>query len=312
MIDRENFLYLLEKHIKNSCSKAEQAELERCFEAYSQQLFETERIEETKQRIYRRIKAGITTSRQHQVHRRVGIRAAALVAVFCIIAVLTQLWQPGPQPKLITVVSNLGEKKQLYLPDSTLVTLNAGSRITYPEFFNNKKRNVSMEGEAFFKVTHNPEKPFVVTSGNLKTRVLGTSFNIMSYTDSPVIKISLATGSVRVSKGDTIMATLKPDEQFCYDKKTGTYQKESQYTANDIAWVDNIIKLNDRSLEETIRIVERWFNVKLHVEDPKAFTQKITGKFTDPSLEETIQSLELLTRSKITCKKRVPSLKATK
>ncbi|KAB5491441.1 FecR family protein [Flagellimonas hadalis] len=302
MIDRERFLELVEKHLDHNCSEAEEAELEEYYQTYGQLLFVETSEQKTKQQLYSGVSAQIKKSNMllaQKRKRRTMLRIAASISILIALGITSLLLLPQKQVELITVVSNLGEKKEVTLPDSSLVTLNAGSSFTYPESFNGNTREVQLNGEAFFKVTHDPQKPFLVTASKLSTRVLGTSFNIKAYDDGPEIKISLATGSIQISKADRIMATLKPDEQLRYNKTTSDCVIETHSTNNDISWLDNIIKLNDHSLEETVRIVERWFNVKLHVVDKKSDAPTITGRFIDPTLEETIQSLELLTGSKI-------------
>ena len=224
------------------------------------------------------------------------------------LGVFTRLWPTQNSIELITETSQLGEVKHVILPDSSLATLNAGSSITYPKTFADTIRHVEMTGEVFFDVTHNPKKPFWVSSSELKTKVLGTSFNIKAYADSPEVKISLATGSIQVSQQDKVVAVLTPNEQISYDKKSKEFETSEHRTDRDISWMDNIIELNDHSIEETQRIVERWFNVKLDIKKNDG-EKTITGRFIDPTLDETIKSLELLIGSKITYKNQVEPIK---
>lgn len=308
MIDRKRFLELVEKHLNRNCSKAEEAELEKYYQVYGQQLFNERDEHKIRLQISQRIMAHAKESKltmDKKRKRRTLLRVAASISILLILGMSSALLLHKKQVELITVASNLGEKKQLILPDSSSVTLNAGSSITYPESFNGDTRDVELSGEAFFKVTHNPEQPFIVSTTGLNTRVLGTSFNIKAYEDNTDVKISLATGSIQISRFETILATLEPDQQMIFDKTSESYLVEAHSTSNDTSWLHNIIKLNDHSLSETLKIMERWFNVKLHVEEIGENTAKrtISGKFIDPTLEEVIQSLELLCGSKISYKK---------
>ncbi|RTE52261.1 FecR family protein [Arenibacter aquaticus] len=310
MIDRKRFLELVEKHLNRNCSKAEEAELEKYYHVYGQRLFDEIDQRKIRLQISQRIMAHAKKSKyslDEKHKRRTLLRVAASLSILLVLGMSSVLLLPIKQVKFITVASNLGEKTQVTLPDSSSVTLNAGSRITYPETFNGDTRDVQLSGEAFFKVTHNPEQPFIVSTTGLNTRVLGTSFNIKAYEDNTEVKISLATGSIQISRSETILATLEPDQQMIFDKTSENYLVETHSTSNDTFWLYNIIKLNDHSFSETLKIMERWFNIKLYVEEIDENTAKrtISGKFIDPTLEEVIQSLELLCGSKISYKKNV-------
>lgn len=308
MIDRERFHELVEKYLDSTCTKSEELELEEYYNTYGRQLFPPNTEQRTKRQLYQRIAARIKTSKEISTRNRrrsMIYRIAATISILAILGISSMELFPRKEAQLITVTSNLGEKKQVVLPDSSLVTLNSGSSITYPEFFAGETRQVNMTGEAFFEVSHNPDQPFWVTTPILKTKVLGTSFNIMAYTDNPNIKISLATGSIQVSEENNVLATLKPNEQLLFDKGTGNHLVTKQSAIKDISWLDNIIVLDDHSLEETLRIVERWFNVKLHMSTEDITNKTISGKFINPTLEETIESLELLTGAQITSENQV-------
>ena len=239
---------------------------------------------------------------QKKQYRIRALKIAASISIFVALAISTFLYESKAQVELITVSTKFGQKQELTLPDSPLVTLNAGSSITYPERFTGEQRAVQMSGEIFFDIKHDPDHPFIVNTESLMTKVLGTTFNIKAYGENPDIKISLATGYIKISNGDYTMATLYPDEQFVYTRVDGTYQIETQQTDNDTSWLKNILAFDDHSLVEAVEIIERWFNVKLQVKLDNANIplQTITGKFIDPTLEETIQSLELLSGSNIT------------
>jgi len=307
MIHRERFHELVEKYLDNTCTKSEELELEEYYNTYGRQLFPPNTEQRTKRQLYQRIAARIKTSKEITIRnrRKAVYRIAATISILAILGISSMELFPRKEAQLITVTSSLGEKKQVVLPDSSLVTLNSGSSITYPEFFAGETRQVNMTGEAFFEVSHNPDQPFWVTTPILKTKVLGTSFNIRAYTDNPDIKISLATGSIQVSEENNVLATLKPNEQLLFDKGTGNHLVTKQNTIKDISWLDNIIVLDDHSLEETLRIVERWFNVKLHMSTEDVTNKTISGKFINPTLEETIESLELLTGAQITSENQV-------
>lgn len=313
MIDRERFQKLVEKHLDNTLTLSEEKELETYYNNYGEQIFPSTIEQGIKKSLYQNIldrKIKGQKSKISKINHHLPFRAAAAVTLILVLGFSFLFISSPKYPEQITVTTQFGERKEVVLPDSSVVTLNSGSSISYPKLFIGNKRQVSLKGEAFFEVAHNPEKPFLVTASTLKTWVLGTSFNIRAYENSPSIKISLETGSIRISSEGHEMATLKPDEQLSYHKVSSDFSISNHETDKDISWLDNVLELDDHSLEEAQQIVERWFNVKLQVttkENTKE--QSITGKFIDPTLEETLKSLELLTGSKITYKNQVKPLK---
>jgi len=305
-MDRKRFQKLVDKHLDQTITIDENDELERYYDIYVKQLFSEGAEYKTKNQMYSRILAKTSKTDQGKAQKKQyrirALKIAASISIFVALAISTFLYESKAQVELITVSTKFGQKQELTLPDSSLVTLNAGSSITYPERFTGEQRAVQMSGEIFFDIKHDPDHPFIVNTESLMTKVLGTTFNIKAYGENPDIKISLATGYIKISNGDYTMATLYPDEQFVYTRVDGTYQIETQQTDNDTSWLKNILAFDDHSLVEAVEIIERWFNVKLQVKLDNANIplQTITGKFIDPTLEETIQSLELLSGSNIT------------
>lgn len=129
-------------------------------------------------------------------------------------------------PKAVVQVQNTSDKpRRITLEDGSLVTLRAGSRISYPEHFGNKTRSVLLEGEAFFAVKKNPAKPFVVHTGDLVTEVLGTSFTIKADKKQSTIEVRVATGRVSVYESQTDKTAkhhngviLTPNQRVIFDK----------------------------------------------------------------------------------------------
>lgn len=123
-----------------------------------------------------------------------------------------------------------GERKTVRLPDGSTVWLGPASRLEYPERFTGENRQVELSGEAFFEVAEDPRHPFIIQSGKVATRVLGTSFNIRAYEDQPVIDVTLVSGKVNVSaagknEGDGEMELL-PNQRALFHKQERLLTKE--------------------------------------------------------------------------------------
>jgi len=143
------------------------------------------------------------------------------------------------------------------LPDGTQVWLNAASSITYPVAFTGKQRNVKISREAYFEVMQDKEKPFVVeVDGGMPVEVLGTHFNVNSYTDEGAVKTTLLEGSVRVGQG----VVLKPGQQVWADGQRLSVRSNINMD-KVMAWKNGLFNFEDASLQEVMRQLERWYDI---------------------------------------------------
>jgi transmembrane sensor len=193
----------------------------------------------------------------------------------------------------ITQVAAKGEKREIELNDGSKIFLNSGSTITYPENFKEDRR-ITLEGEAFFKVAPNPEKPFRIKSGTIETKVLGTSFNINAYAKGRE-KISVNSGIVQVTYGDNSSqkVTLTKNMQLSFFEGNLPAITEMN-SENYNAWTNNIIVLDKTSLGETAKILENWYYVDIEFADPSLKELTISGKFKEEKLETVLKSIALI------------------
>ncbi len=146
-----------------------------------------------------------------------------------------------------------GGEYTLVLADGSKVFLNAESSLKYPVLFSGDLRKVKLEGEAYFEVKRNPEKPFVVDIGGMQVNVLGTTFGIRAYADEREIRTTLVSGRVNVSAGKQVYE-LKPSEQAVFDKQTEAVKVAAVDTELFVGWKDGRLVFDNCSLE---RIFER-------------------------------------------------------
>lgn len=179
------------------------------------------------------------------------------------------------------------------LPDGTKVWLNSSSYLKYPSLFSGRTREVTLDGEAYFEVTANAEKPFIVHSGNASVKVLGTEFNMDAYSSNDFIATTLVEGSVEFSypneydKSNTLQ--IKPDEQAYFDKKTSQTRVNEAYVPKDIAWKNGQIILRDTPLSEILWILSKRFNVEFIIKDPALYKHSYTGVFTNQQIERVLE-----------------------
>lgn len=155
-----------------------------------------------------------------------------------------------------------GGQFQLTLADGTKVWLNASSSIRFPTAFTEKERLVAIEGEVFFDVQPDKERPFVVKSANQKVTVLGTRFNIMAYSDENHIETSLIEGKVQVST-DGAQFMLNPGERTIYDKRNAGMRKASFDPEEILAWQAGYFMFQEENIEEVMRKIARWYDVDI-------------------------------------------------
>lgn len=170
-----------------------------------------------------------------------------------------------------------GQRSRVVLPDSSAVYLGAGSRITFPEQFEAGSREIELEGEAFFEVTKDSKKPFIVHTGKVQTRVLGTSFKIDAFKNRP-LTVAVATGKVRVdeyiNETGKSLAILNPGQKVTYDQgliKTGNAE------IDEISgWKAARLVFHNQSLKEITTELERWYNVEISFDDKGKAKEKIS------------------------------------
>ena len=159
-----------------------------------------------------------------------------------------------------------GKIDSLWLSDGTKVIVNAGSSLLYPSSFSKRDayRKVYVNGSCHFDVTKDPDHPFVVNMGNLKVKVLGTHFSVDSYTDEDKVTVTLEEGLVKVFDKSQSM-TLYPNEQLVYDRNDGRMTKSRVDAQAVNSWVNGDIDFLNQPLSEMLKILERRYNVKIHV-----------------------------------------------
>ncbi len=161
-----------------------------------------------------------------------------------------------------TLATPRGGKYQLVLPDGTKVWLDAASSITYPTAFAGKTRQVSISGQAYFEVVHDPNKPFEVKAQGQIIRDIGTAFDINAYTDEPTMKITLASGAVAVGgPGNTVMLRQSGQQLDCTDGQLSPVH-DADLTAV-LAWKNGLFYLTSADIATVMRQVGRWYDVDI-------------------------------------------------
>ena len=172
-----------------------------------------------------------------------------------------------------------GSRTNIVLPDGTEVALNAGSVLRYCLGFGIRERNVTLDGEGYFKVAKNENIPFFVKTNDLQVRVVGTVFNVRAYNDDNSVMVSLLEGRVNLSASSGSMMKLFPNDQVLYDKGTGRMEKMKSNANTACDWLDGGLTFDNVSFVNIAHRLERKFQVKISIDSEQLRAERFSGSF---------------------------------
>ncbi|WP_256009255.1 FecR family protein [Desertivirga xinjiangensis] len=204
------------------------------------------------------------------------------------------------------IYAGKGKSTEVTLPDGSRVKLNSGSYLTYPsDFSSSNTREVNLEGEAFFIVDHDEERPFIIHTRDLDIKDLGTTFNVRSYPAENITETALIEGAVEVViKGNpaTKRISLKPAEKLIYYHEAKAGQKKFEVMDMDpgsgtndfseIAWISDKLIFKAERLEDLAGKLERRYDVAISIHDESLKNSRITGAFAQETLTEAMDELK--------------------
>jgi ferric-dicitrate binding protein FerR (iron transport regulator) len=204
------------------------------------------------------------------------------------------------QATIATVVNKTQSILRQDLSDGTTVWLKPSSSIEYPTIFSKASRVIQLKGEAFFDVAREESRPFIVTTGNVTTKVLGTSFNIKAYHDASTIEVSVMTGKVAVQMKptdtrDSSSVLLTPNERVTYVKSENRLLKEAPVQLPELSmWQVTTIVYENVPVDRVLRMLEEKYNVTIHVKNENLKNCLLRADFTNQNLADI---LEMVSRS---------------
>ena len=226
--------------------------------------------------------------------------------------------------QISSVITKYGNKTKVSLPDGSQVWLNAGSRLDYTNSnFNQSLREVKLIGEAYFDIAHVEGKPFIVRSGNMRIRVLGTKFNVKAYPEEQNIETSLIKGSVEITIKDRPddKYILRPNEKLVVSnegltrKSTTINQaklnisgkeyadivalKKVDYSVNEnlvieTAWVENKLVFHSEKFSDLAKKMERWYDIQIMFRNADKAAYRFTGIFTTETIQQALQAMQVV------------------
>jgi len=250
--------------------------------------------------------------------------AAALLIGVCVYA----FYDHYTVSSKINVAANLGitktpsrVKSKITLSDGTVITLNSETTLKYPAVFDGQTREVYLNGEAFFDVAKDHKHPFIVHAGKMSVRVLGTAFNIKSYSNDARSETTLIRGTIEVTLADrpSDRIILKPNEKLILNSTTVakrsvnndiitapltdsvhtnyaltnlTYLKPNDTTIVETSWVNNKLVFKDDAFSEIANQMERWYGVKIEFKNERAKGYRFTGVFENETLPQALDAFK--------------------
>lgn len=227
-------------------------------------------------------------------------------------------------PGMSSVVTKYGNKSKISLPDGSQVWLNAGSRLDYNSVdFNIVRREVNLSGEAYFDIAHNAHKPFIVRSGNMRIKVLGTMFNVKAYPEEKNIETSLIKGSVEITINDRPYDKyiLSPNEKLVISTNGMAQKSPALNVVNmgkavsesadivalekvdyssieklvlETAWVQNKLVFRSEKFSDLAIRMERWFDIEIKFRNSGKEELKFTGIFTTETIQQALKAMQVV------------------
>lgn len=241
------------------------------------------------------IEESLQEEKQTRTLKPVWIEFLKVAAVILITFLGTKAffdWKEDPV-KMQTVVVPAGQRAELLLADGTKVWLNSRSKFKFPDRFQKDARNVELDGEGYFEVTHQEDAPFTVHTSKYDVKVLGTEFNVKAYNSKNQFEASLLKGSVEVSNmNKSQVVRLRPDEQVISD---GSQLIRSVILdKNYFRWKEGLLCLDDESIGGLIDKLELYYDVKIIVQQASLMKYHYSGKFRiSDGVEHVLKVLQL-------------------
>lgn len=198
---------------------------------------------------------------------------------------LTSNNKPASRGQVKTALS------RIVLSDGSIVVLNKGSHLNYPEKFFGSRREVYLSGEGYFDIQHDAKKPFLVHTGKITTRVLGTAFNIKTGTKGNTVEVTVIRGKVAVSDQEKTLAVLLPDQKISYNTSSHTALKESANAKIATLWKEEDLVLNDIPLEQAVGILQERYGVPISLATDKIRDCRFTAFFLNTTSLSQVMSV---------------------
>lgn len=302
----KRYIYLINKNHNENLSTKEKEELidiinkEEVIEKHLEELLYSAdpNIEnEKKEHMFGEICSNIMNCSNKQkkdkiYHTYIKYSAIIILPILITFSIIGLNERDIPHEGLVTISAGNGSITNITLPDNTEVSLNSGSKLIYNSLFGSSSRTVRLDGEAYFKVTHNEEHPFIVETENVNVKVLGTTFNISAYPESEKTSIVLLEGKVCVNTKNEII-TITPGEKATYEKNTGKLSINAVNPNDYTIWTNGGFYFDNESLPTILKQLSRKYNIPIIIKSNILNGEHFSGVIPDISLREALNILKM-------------------
>lgn len=230
--------------------------------------------------------------------KEVTFKSAYLLRIAAAVIILTTLTFTGKyiisnhflSSKSVVATSSFEKNRIIELSDGSFISLNRDSKISFPDKFNNRRRKVKLLGEAFFEISSDANRPFIIDAGNGKVTVLGTSFNVITDNSNNEVEVLVASGRVLVeSKDGARSLTLEPGELGVINNNTSSSMVNTDI--NYLAWNTEILTYKGTRLEIVFSDLLRVYNISVEVYNNDILNRQLTSVFNNESAETIIRTI---------------------
>ena len=231
-------------------------------------------------------------------NKEVTFKPAYLLRIAAAVIILTTLTFTGKyiisnhflSSKSVVATSSVEKNRVIELSDGSFITLNRDSKVSFPDKFNNRKRKVKLLGEAFFEISPETNRPFIIETWNGKVTVLGTSFNVITDNSKNEVEVLVESGKVLVvSKDGTRSLTIEPGELGVINNNTSSSMVNADI--NYLAWNTEILTYEGTRLEDVFSDLQRTYNISVEVYNNDILNRQLTSKFENESAETIIRTI---------------------
>lgn len=306
-MDIKKYIPLFERYLRNEISEQDKEHLlsmlqrDRDIHRILEKELENadaELDDETAKRMYSVISTTVSSSKKRVALNpvwRKALRWAAVLMLPLLSAFSVYYWVTSQETSgnsFVTVTAANGEKAEVTLADGSRVWLNSGSALTYNNAFNRKERTVFLQGEAYFEVAKDTQRPFIVKTDEMDIQALGTAFNVNAYGDEKYNSSVLLEGKIKV-KTLGQERILVENDRITIDKTRRTLATDRVYASDFIEWKNGNIYFENRSFEEIANTLSRVFNVEIRFASEKLRPIRFSGTLGNSSIRNALDILSL-------------------
>ncbi|SHN44576.1 FecR family protein [Chitinophaga sp. CF418] len=297
--DKAALLALLEKYRSGQCTPEETARIQQWFDSF-EELPDTGEMRTAADEAVANTMHTLFPRRGGSVRYIMLSAAAILVVALTSLLFIYRFYMKAPVPVIYSsVTTGKGERKKLTLPDGSTLTMNAGSTLSIPSNFGDSARELVFTGQGTFDIRQNSKQPFIVHTGDVRTVVLGTAFDVKAYPGDKALQVAVLNGKVRIEKeeqGHTeVLATgVTKNQLLTYEAQSGKHELKPCKADEIAGWQQNRLFFDQASLEEIAQVLERQYNTHITLAGKAKHNCRYTIQLKNEPLDKALLLLQQL------------------